>query len=98
MHLLEEGQNHPIVRFAYLCHMIGEGFVFLSFWYIKFFELGEIVTFNNRSTVTHHKVNQFKFLRQSSCSERTVTDDAFVLLICFCLFHLQEPLPCLLTV
>jgi len=24
LHLLKEGHNHPIVRFAYLCHMIGE--------------------------------------------------------------------------
>ena len=24
LHLLEEGHNHPIVRFAYLCHVIGE--------------------------------------------------------------------------
>jgi len=38
--LLEEGHNHPIVRFAYLCHMIGEKLVFVSFLYIKLFELG----------------------------------------------------------
>ena len=31
LHLLEKGQNQPIVRFAYLCHVIGEEFVFLSF-------------------------------------------------------------------
>ena len=35
LHLLEEGHNRPIVRFAYLCHMIGKELVF----YIKFFEL-----------------------------------------------------------
>jgi len=29
LHLLEEGHNHPIVRFAYLCHMIGEDLDFL---------------------------------------------------------------------
>ena len=40
LHLLEEGHNHPIVRFAYLCHMIGEELVFFSFLYIKLFELG----------------------------------------------------------
>jgi len=43
LHLLdsvEEGHNHPIVRFAYLCHMIGEELVFFSFMYIKLFELG----------------------------------------------------------
>jgi hypothetical protein len=39
LHLLEEGRNHPIVRFAYLCHMIGEELVFFSFLYIKLFEL-----------------------------------------------------------
>ena len=31
LHLLEEGQNHPIVCFAYLCQMIhDEFFLFLS--------------------------------------------------------------------
>jgi len=40
LHLLEEGHNHPIVHFAYLCHMIGEELVFFSFLYIKLFELG----------------------------------------------------------
>ena len=39
LHLLEEGHNHPIVRFAYPCHMIGEELVFLFFLYIKLFEL-----------------------------------------------------------
>jgi len=28
LHLLKEGHNHPIVRFAYLCHMISEKLVF----------------------------------------------------------------------
>ena len=51
-HLLEEGHNHPIVRFAYPCHKIGAEFVFLSFLYIKLFELGVEVAFNNRSAVT----------------------------------------------
>jgi len=71
---------------VYLCHMISEEFVFLSFLYIKLFELGVEFAFNNRSAVTHHKVNLLKFSLQSSCSERT--DDAFVLLICFCFTHL----------
>jgi len=35
LHLLEEGHNHPIVRFTYLCHMIGEELVFFFFLYIK---------------------------------------------------------------
>jgi len=35
-HLLEEGQNHLIVRFTYLCHMIGAE---------SDFELGVEVTF-----------------------------------------------------
>ena len=49
VHLLEEGQNHPIVLFAYLsrCHMIGENFVFLSFSYISLCELGLEDTFYN---------------------------------------------------
>ena len=55
LHLLEDGHNHPIVRFAYLCHMIGEELVFFSFLYIKLFELGVEVAFNHRSVVTHHK-------------------------------------------
>jgi len=90
LHLLEEGHNHLIVRFAYLCHMIGEELVFLTFLYIKLFELGVEVALNHRSAVTHHKVNLLKFSLQSSSFERT--DDAFVLLICFCFFHPQKPL------
>jgi len=39
VHLLEEGQNHMIVRFAYLCHMIGEESTFLSLLYMKLFKL-----------------------------------------------------------
>jgi len=39
LYLLEEGHNHPIVRFAYLCHMISEELVFFSFLYIELFEL-----------------------------------------------------------
>jgi len=66
--------------------MNGEEFVFLAFLYIKLFELGVEVAFNKRSAVTHHKANLHKFPLRSSCSERI--DDAFVLLICFCLFHL----------
>jgi len=50
------------------------------------FELGVEVAFNIRSAVTLHTVNPLKSPLQSSCSERT--DDAFVLLICFCFFHL----------
>jgi len=87
LHLLKEGKNHPIVRFAYLCNMIGEELVFFSFLYIKrLFELGVEVALNHRSAVTHHKVNLLKFPLQSSNFERT--DDAFVLLISFCVFHL----------
>jgi len=85
LHLLVEGQNQPIVRFAYLCHVIGEEFVFLSFLFIKLFEFGVEVAFKNRSAVTHNKINLLKFPFRSSCSERI--DDAFVLLICFCFFH-----------
>jgi len=33
-----------------------------------------------------------KFSRRSSCSTRTADDDAFVLLIYFCLFCLRKPL------
>jgi len=55
--MLEEGHNHVIVRFAYLCHLIGEEFVFLAFLYIKLFVLGVEVAFNTRSAVTHHEDN-----------------------------------------
>jgi len=65
--------------------MIGEELVFFSFLYIKLFELGVEVALNHRSVVTHHKVNLLKFPLRSSSFERT--DDAFVLLICFCVFH-----------
>jgi len=58
LHLLEEGHNHPIVCFAYLCHMIGEEIVFFSFLYIKLFVLGVEVALNHRSAVTHHKVTK----------------------------------------
>jgi len=67
--------------------MIGEEFVFLSFLYIKsrLIELGVEVTVNNRSEVTHHKLNLLTFSLRSSSSERT--NDVFVLLICFYFFH-----------
>jgi len=89
LHLLEEGHNHLIVHFAYLCHMIGEEFVFFSFLYFKLFELVVEVTFNNRSAVTHRKVNLLKLPLWKSRFERK--DDAFVLLICSCYFPLSEP-------
>ena len=57
LHLPREGQNHPIVRFAYLCHMIGEESVFLSFLYTKLLELGVDIAFYNGSAVTHNKLN-----------------------------------------
>jgi len=66
--------------------MIGEDYLFSPFLYIKLFELGVEVAFNNRSAVTHIKVNLLKFQLRSSSFERT--NDAFVLLICFCYFHL----------
>jgi len=66
--------------------MIGEELVFFSFLYIKLFELGVEVALNHQSAVTQHKVNLLKFPLRSSSFE--CTDDAFVLLICFCLFHL----------
>ena len=47
LHLLEEGQNHLIVRFAYLRHMIGNEYVLVSFLCIMLFELGVEVTFYN---------------------------------------------------
>ena len=59
--------------------MIGEELVFLTFLYIKLFELGVEVALNHRSAVTHHKVNLLKFPFQRSSFERT--DDTFVLLL-----------------
>ena len=85
MHVLVERQNHTIVRSAYLCHMISEESIILPFLYIKLFELGVEIAFNDGPAVSHNKFNLFKFLLQSSCAERT--DDAFVLLICFCFFN-----------
>ena len=46
LHLLKEGHNYPILRFTYLCHMIGEGLVFFSFLYIRLFELGVEIALN----------------------------------------------------
>jgi len=90
LHLLEEGHNHLIVRFVYLCHMISEEFVFFSFLYIKLLELGVDSALNHQSAVTHHKVNLVKFPLLSSNFERT--NDTLVLRMYFCIFHLQEPL------
>ena len=70
--------------------MISEELVLFCFLYIKLFELGVEVALNCRSAGTHHKVYLLKFLLQSSIFERT--DDAFVLLICCCVFPLYEPL------
>ena len=39
------------MRFAYLCHVIGQEFVLCSFLYIKLFELGVEVASNNRSAI-----------------------------------------------
>jgi len=73
--------------------MISKEFVFLSFLYIKLFELGvgshfELGVEVNRSAATHHKENLLKFPLRSSCSEHT--NITFVLLIFFsvCYFHL----------
>jgi len=67
--LLEKDRldNHPIVRFACLCHMISEESVFLSLL-SSFFSL---VAFYKRSAVTHNKFHMLRFPRWSSCSERT---------------------------
>jgi len=46
LHLLEEGNDHLIMRFAYLCHVVGEELVIFFFLYIKLFELGVEVAFN----------------------------------------------------
>jgi len=91
LHLLEEGQIYTIVRFAYLCHMIGEEFVIPKAFLLVHqaqasrLDLEVEVTFNNRSAVTHHKMYLLKFPLRSSCSE--CTNNAFVLIICFCFFH-----------
>ena len=72
LHLLNEGHNHTIVRFAYLCHMIGEELVFFSFLYIKLFELGVEVGLNrvingtNWRTLIHVYVS-----KRSLCDEMT---------------------------
>ena len=50
------------------------------------FELGVEVALNHRSAVTHHKVNLLKFPLRSSSFDCTY--DTFVLLMCFCVFHL----------
>jgi len=67
-------------------HMTGEELVFFSSLYIKLFELGVEVTFNNWCAVTHHKVNLLKFPLRDSSFERT--DDAFVLLIWLYFFYI----------
>jgi len=59
--------NHPIVRFACLCHMICEESFFLSLL-SSFLSL---VAFYKRSAVTHNKFYMLTFPRWSSCFERT---------------------------
>ena len=56
LHLLEEGHNHPIVRFAYdrVTHD-WQKIVFFSFLYIKLFEIGVEIAFNHQSDVTQKK-------------------------------------------
>jgi hypothetical protein len=63
LHLLEEGQNHPIVRFACLCHMIGRESIFVSFFYIKLLvllDLGVEIALYNVSAVAYYKVDLIK--------------------------------------
>jgi len=62
----------PDRAFAYLCHMIGNLFVFLFSLYIMLFELGWKVAFKNRSVVTHNKVTLLKSPLLSICSERLI--------------------------
>jgi len=84
LHLLEEGHNHPIVRFAYLWHMIDEEFVFFSFLYIKLFKLGVArkrsngagCALNHWSAVPHHKM-----IYMNSHSD-TATLSAPMMLLC----------------
>jgi len=68
LHLLEEGQNHQIVRLTYLCHMISQEFDLLSFLYINLFELGPEINFYKGSAVAQNKVNLLKKPHWSICS------------------------------
>jgi len=79
LHLLKEGHNYPILRFTYLCHVIGEGLVFFSFLYIRLFELGVEIALNYWSLATHNKVNLPKFTLRNSNS---VTLSAHMMLFC----------------
>ena len=88
-------RKDTITRLCASCHVIGEELVFFPFLYIKLFELdimlfelGVEVALNHGSADTHNKVNLLKFQLQSSSFASECTDDAFVLLICFCFFHL----------
>jgi len=69
--------------------MIGEELVFFSFLYIKLFELGVEVAFNNQFTVTHHMINLLKVQLQSGSSERT--DDAFGCIFASASFTSRNP-------
>jgi len=77
-------------RITRSCTLLGQDFAFLSFLYMELFELGVEVIFYNESAVANNKVDSLKFPRRSSCSART--DNVFVLPLCFCFFHLSEPL------
>jgi len=57
----QEGvQNHVIVRLTYLCHMIGQKSIVLSFLYINPVELGLEVAFNNGSAVAYYEADLLK--------------------------------------
>ena len=71
----------PLARFAYTCQMIVEESVFLSVLYIKLYELGLEVAFYITPLIYSHR---------SNCCEPT--NNAFVLIICFCFFQLCESL------
>ena len=85
--------NHPIVRLTCLCHKIIEVSVFVSIEYINLFDLGVEVAFYYRSAVAYYRVDLLKFPRRNFSSNRA--DNTFVMLICCCFFHLQEPLVCI---
>jgi len=85
MYLLVERQNHPIVRFAYLCHMIGVEFVFLSFLYIKLFELGVEVAFRTtdpRIPTTKLVCSNFHLGAAASCCAQSSALSAPIMLLC----------------
>jgi len=85
LHLLEEGQNHLIVRVAHLCRMICKEFVSNSFLYIQLFELGVEIAFIKRFAVTPQHSQSAQTLHRNgynSNAKESIENNTQILTVC----------------